>query len=161
MSSDIKFIVETPRENFLNFLDVSIGLNNNQLEYKWYTKDMHSGISLNKQSWLPHHIKTNYITNSKKTVTERCSDQNYHTEAIAKLHRRFKNNGFTNRDIAVRPKNKNRSNDNHVTFKINFVSDTCNRKLNKLIKECDLPIKLVNKPGPTLAKILNNKNKKM
>ena len=92
MSSDIKFTVETPRENFLNFLDVSIGLNNNQLEYKWYTKDMHSGISLNKQSWLPHHIKTNYITNSKKTVAERWSDQNYHTEAIAKLHRRFKNN---------------------------------------------------------------------
>ena len=73
---------------------------------------MHSGISLNKQSWLPHHIKTNYINNSKKAVAERCFDQNYQTEAMAKLHRRFKNNGFKNRDIVVRPKNNNRSNNN-------------------------------------------------
>ena len=61
VSADIKFTTEVPKDNFLNFLDVSIGINQNQLEYKWYAKDTHSGISLHKESWVPHHMKTNYM----------------------------------------------------------------------------------------------------
>ena len=159
ISEDIKFTVEVPREDYLNFLDVSIALQDNRLRYKWYVKNMHSGISLNKDSWVPKHVKTNYVRNSKKYVVEKCSDQETRNEALCSLNRRFKQNGFTNRDISCKPNNRNEVKGNYLPFKINFISDSCNRKLNKLIKQCNLPVKLVSKPGPTLANILKNKMK--
>ena len=47
-----------------------------------------------------------------------------------------------------------------IPCKINFVSDSCKCKLNKLIKQCELPIKLVNKLGPTLKTVINKKQNK-
>ena len=160
VSQDIKFTLEVPKNRYLNFLDVSIGVGDTGLDYKWFVKSMRSNITLNKHSWVPHHVKSNYIKNSKTYVTERCSDQNKKDDAISKLNRRFKQNGFTNRDIAICTKNKNKNtDDNFVPCKLNFVSDRCNRKLNKLIQQCDLPIKLVSKPGPTLETVLSKKSK--
>ena len=159
VSQDIKFIVEVPSELILNFLDISISINNNLVEYQWFVKNSHSGISLNKHSWVPHHVKSNYIKNSQVCVANKCSNQNYKDEAFSKLTHRFEMNGFTKRDISIKLNGKNKkTNKNDVPFKINFVNDTCNRKLNKLIKQCNLPIKLISKPAPTLESVFKNKS---
>ena len=162
VSNDIKFTVEIPNDNsFLNFLDISIAIENNVIEYQWYTKELHSGNSLNKQSWVPNHIKSNYIRNSRHSVTQRCSDSNKKDSAMSKLNQRFKNNGFSDleiRNIKYNPNHKKKSdNRKTVSCKINYISDSCNRKLNKLIKQCDLPIRLVSKPGPKLESVINKK----
>ena len=114
-----------------------------------------------QNSWVPHHVKSNYIKNSHKTVLDKCSDQIKTKESMVILNKRFKLNGFTNQDTSVNTKTKinNYINKNYMPFKINYISDVCNRKLNKLIKQCDLPIKLVSNPGKNLVNILTNKNR--
>ena len=119
---------------------------------------MQSSFATPVVRWLPHHVKTNYIKNSQNDVARKCSDQSKKDEALSKLNHRFKKNGFTNREIATKSSNKTKiSNNDFVPCKINFISDACNRKLNKLIKQCDLPIKLISKPAPTLQSVVKNK----
>ena len=71
---------------------------------------------------------------------------------------RLTNNGFrTNHsNVVENNKNKNSTNEyikeiNKATLDIDFISDSCNRKIKSLIKKYNLPVSVINKPGKSIS----------
>ena len=97
MNDNIKFTIDVPEvDKPLNFLDLSIYVENENIKYSWYTKEAHSNITLNRESWLPRHVKSNFIINTVKQVNDKCSDIDNKNEAFQKLDKRFQENGYKN-----------------------------------------------------------------
>ena len=86
--------MEIPNFNSLNFLDTTIYIENNQSRYKWHEKETNSGNSLNKNCFVPNHVKTNYIDNTIKYVKNRCSTPGDFEEAKVALDKKFNGNVF-------------------------------------------------------------------
>ena len=96
IQESIQFTVEVPEENeFLAFLDIAIRIKD-QIQYKWYVKPCHSDNSLRYESYVPNHIKTNFVRNSIRSVDKKCFSEYLRTEARKKLDCRLKKNGFKN-----------------------------------------------------------------
>ena len=147
---------KSPKDIFLNFLDLSISIKNNKINYKWFSKPCHSGITLKKDSWLPNHIKDNFVKNSVRYVQSRCSDNNNTSESLAVMKNRLENNGFHCSNDSKNNKAKNKNQDS-ITLALNFVSDSYDRKLNKLKRKYNLPIRITSKPGNKLISSVSNK----
>ena len=73
VDENIKFTLEVPSNGCLNFLDLSIWIENNKIVHKMYKKELSTGLSLAKQSWLPSFVKTNFIQHSVERVRSKCS----------------------------------------------------------------------------------------
>ena len=57
IDKSIQFTLDSPGPNGkLNFLNLSIYLENNTVHFDWYRKDCHSGITLRNDSWVPQSI---------------------------------------------------------------------------------------------------------
>jgi uncharacterized protein YaaR (DUF327 family) len=158
INKSIQFTVEVPEAgHFLSFLDIDIRIQNG-LEYKWHIKPGHSNNSLQHNSCVPSHVKTNYLVNSVKSVTQKCSSKEFCDEALVKLERRFSQNGFKKR-VTQYPKSKRKPVETGAgkTFlTLDFVSDGLNRKINNIIKKYDLPVRLISKPPRSLKQIFRN-----
>ena len=67
-------------------------------------------------------------------------------------------NGYKiNHSLRKNRKHRNTNTEVYSTFKVPFINDNCNRKINKLIKKYNLPIKLVNEFGRQSVSVFNNK----
>ena len=55
---------------------MSIWIDHNKVQYKYYTKEISSDNCLNKNSWLPSHVKNNFVDNLIKTVMHRIEIRN-------------------------------------------------------------------------------------
>ena len=110
------------------------------------TKEVCSDNCLNKSSWLPNHIKTNFVSNSLKTAENRCNLEKHKQEATRNVKAKLKKNGYNEKDFYVKHKGntaeieKSRT----CTFLLPFVSDSLNRKIKSLIRKYDLNVRLVN-----------------
>ena len=95
VNEDIKFTLESPDVGKpLNFLDISIKIINFGIEYSWFTKPSHSNNSLRQDSWVPQHVKTNYVKNAIANVNQRCSKETLQHKCLQKLNERFHKNVF-------------------------------------------------------------------
>ena len=161
INDSIQFTMEVPSPGSpLNFLDISISVNNCNISYTWYNKECHSGITLSNDSWVPNHVKSNFIRSSEQRVKDRCSSIVEEKPAMSSLHKRLLNNGYrANQLNKTRTRIRNQDHNKLVNLNLNFVSDKCNRKINKIIKKYNFPIRLVCKPGPTLNQCLKKKRK--
>ena len=83
VNNDIKFTVEVPEPgNFLSFLDVAIRIGDDGIHYKWHIKPCHSNNSLRADSWVPNHVKTNFLKNAIQNVKEKCSSEQLKQQAL-------------------------------------------------------------------------------
>ena len=159
INPDIKFTLEAPQpEHWLTFLDIKIKIDNGNIKYSWHHKQCHSNIALRKDSFLPRHMKSNYIRNSFNTISNRSSDEEIRNENLADFDKILEQNAYSmhERQIDTAKKSFKTTNENDINFKIPFVNDQCNRKIKKLIKKYKLPIKLINEFGHQSASHLGN-----
>ena len=158
-NNNINFTIEIPENDYLNFLDISISVSQ-RLRYKWYSKSCHSGITMRKDSWLPNHIKNNFVLSSIKYVHDLCSDTSL--ESVNVMKKRLYENGFKPNSITPKSKSNTKSNENQINLCVDFISDSYLRKINKLVSKYELPVRVTCKPGQTLVNSINtieNKNK--
>ncbi|MEL7309325.1 MAG: hypothetical protein AAGK05_16680 [Pseudomonadota bacterium] len=160
----IKFTIEVPNK-FLNFLDVSICIDNNEIKYKHYTKEVSSDNCLNKSSWVPNHIKTNFVTNAINTAQNRCNSDADKKDAEVKIKKKLKMNGYNDSDWNRKRKNKRRNyfrnKKRSCNFTLPYVSDSLNRKINSLVHKYDLAINVLNSSNKKLKDVFyKKKNRK-
>ena len=165
INENVQFTIDVPEDDQpLNFLDISITIVEDNVEFKWYSKNSHSNITLRKDSWLPQSVKSNFISNSIKQVKEKCSSTEEGTIAFQKLKDKLIRNGYKNKDISGH--NKSRRNttsasvSDHVFLQMDFINDRCARKINKIMKKSDFPIKLTNIPANNLVGLFKENRKK-
>ena len=164
INNSIKFTAEIPKvDQPLNFLDLSVYIEDQRVRYTWFTKNCHSNIILKPDSWLPKHVKINFIENSIKQVAKKCSDPEEKTVALKKLNNRLRSNGYKNVNFQkiLNKKEKDRQEDKEqVFFKTNFINDSFNKKINKILRQYNFPVKVVSEPNKKLNQLLRPVHKK-
>ena len=164
INDNIKFTIEIPQK-YLNFLDVTLWIDEGSVHFKHYSKEINSGNCLNRTSWVPQHIKSNFIESSFNTAKRRCSTEVYKKEAIDKIKKKLNDNGYSNREFNGKSKNKKRSHKQRNTRVCNlslpFVSNSLNRKINFLIRKYDLNVRVINNSSKKLKDVFSlSKSKK-
>ena len=134
--------------NWLPFLDIKVKIENGNIKYSWYQKEFHSKITLRTDSFVPQHVKNNFVNKRYIDIQTRCSDENLRQTSEGKLFDILKQNGYTKKDVKKlinNRQNQNKQNNNakNSILKLPFISDRCNREINKLIKRYNLPVRLL------------------
>ena len=163
INDSIKFTAEVPKDDQpLNFLDISVSIDDQRVRYSWFTKNCHSNIILKPDSWLPKHVKTNFIANSVKQVAKKCSDPEEKSVALNKLNNRLRSNGYKNVNFQkiLSRKGNSREEKEQVFFKTSFINDKFNRKINKILQQYNFPVKVVSEPNKKLNQVLGPIHKK-
>ena len=122
--------------------DMKIKIENKSILYSWYHKECHSDITLRKDSFVPNHVKDNFIRNRKQNIRKRCSNEKLEKEKLNEFNNILVKNGYKYSDFCDRRsqrtklKNTVNVNDNKkkCIFKIPFINERCNRKISKTIK---------------------------
>ena len=167
----IKFTMEAPSpEEKLIFLDISISVLDKKIKYSHFQKVCHSGILLRKDSFVPRHIKTNFLKNNIRKVREHTSSETEYPNKLNEVIDKFKRNQYTSTEIEkiIQTINKdgktnhkkNSKVDKVFNFRLPYISEACNRKIKNLINKYKLPIRIINKLGLPLHTGLNNKQDK-
>ena len=169
IDKNIKFTLEVPRMK-LNFLDLTIWTENNKIMFQKYTKELASGNTLKKDSWLPNSIKTNFVKQKIMNVHERCSatlTTDARVEAEKSCLKNLKSNGYNDTDlvkakISILNSTKKKKNDNanKAILKLPFISDSLNRKINYFIRKYKLNVRYVNTGNKRMRTVLK-KNSQM
>ena len=162
INSSIQFTLEVPKTSEpINFLDISIFIVENSIRHTWYSKNSHSEITLKPDTWLPKHVKFNFVKNSVRQVADRCSDTEMKSLALNKLNNRLSKNGFTsvNFEKILNSKRKPRpaKSDNVIFLKTLFINDRFTKKVNNILKKYNFPVKVVSKPNSKLSHCFNNR----
>ena len=80
---EINFTIEAPNpDGWLPFLDFKVKIINGQIMHDFYRKDCHSTIFLRKDSYVPAHVKSNFIKNKYNTIRNRSSDPQLCEESV-------------------------------------------------------------------------------
>ena len=153
VNDSIKFTLEKP-DRSLNFLDVSLEIKSRNVTYSWYTKPGHSQNSLRSDSFVPNHVKTNFVNNYVNAVNKKCSSDVLRERANRQLCQRLKQNGFKNIPGPKKNKISEKQKEKATLLELEFISDSCNRKINKILKKYDFKIQLASKPAKYLKHCL-------
>lgn len=89
----LKFTVEIPTVNSINFLDITIIMQNDRFITNWYRKDTWSGRYLNFYSYTPLKYKMSVIT----ALVDRAillSDPQFHETNLALIRETLNNNNY-------------------------------------------------------------------
>ena len=108
-------------------------------------------------SFVPNHVKKNFVHNYVRNVAEKCSNEEIKNAAHKKVTNRLAKNGFfkvPSPNFAGRQMKDKKEKEKATLFQIDFISDSCNRKINKIIKNYDFKINLVSKPAKYLKHCL-------
>jgi len=154
INDSIQFTIEIPKVGQpLNFLDLSIIVVKQNIRFTWYTKECHSEIILKPDSWLPRHVKLNFVANSVRQVAKKCSDSEMKSVALETLGRRLKSNGYNNinfEKILDRPRYPKKDED-CVFLQTNFINDRFNKRINQIVHQYNFPVKIISKPNKKLS----------
>jgi len=161
INPSIQFTIDIPdRGDSLKFLDIEIYIDKNGLHYEWYRKELCSNNTLRKDSWLPEHVKVNFIKNMTKQAVSRCSDSTLEKNALSKLNKIFHINGHqsqvTKHEFKLNYNNNVSDPSGKSCFLLGFVSDSCDRKIKQLIKKYDVPVSLISRPNKYLSQCFND-----
>jgi len=161
VNASIQFTLDYPKaDSPISFLDIELRVKRKDIEYWWFVKPTHSNITLRKDSWVPNHVKHNFIKSSCTNVSNRCSSEELRDKSIRKLNDRLSKNGF--RDIKPTRKINRKNNDKKKnSIKLDFVSDRLSRQITNIINKYDFSVRLVNKPAKNLKTLLNNRTTKI
>lgn len=160
---EIKFTVEVnPPEIGLNFLDLTLLTGNHKIEYKWYHKECHSDIVLQKDSFIANHVKTNFIKSRLDYIKHHCSGEKSFNESREEFFKILKYNGYKEKDFNKKYKkrrNKKEKRENKANLMIPFINDACHRRIKKVMNKYNVPGNLISKPNVSLEKFFRNKPK--
>ena len=157
----IQFTLEVPHIGKpLHFLDLAITVEEQRIGHTWYSKECHSEITLKPDSWLPKHVKLNFISNSVKQVANKCSDEQMKSLALKKLKNRLQSNGFKSINVHKISNNSKKvaAKEDGVFLQTGFINDRFNKKVNKILKQYSFPIKAIFKPNRKLSHCFRPKN---
>ena len=165
---NIKFTTEVPDDGILNFLDLSIWIDESgRIVHQKYTKELASGNSLKKDSWLPNSIKANFVHQKFKDIEKRSSDsltEDDKSRLVEECKRNLRNNGYSDRDLIIAKSkssiNVEKVNDKSTsksTLKLPFISDSLSRKINYNIRKYDLDINFVCHGNKKLRNVFSQK----
>ena len=166
VDQSIQFTVDVPsKDEPLNFLDIAIFIDKEKINYSWYSKPCHSENTLRSDSWLPRHVKTNFLKNAVKTVISKCSTEEHRNNALTKLRQRFRKNGYKNVDPQSecnQKKTKKKNSDTQkVHLQLNFLNDRYAKNVNKILQKYDFPfsIQSVFVPSKSITQCFKNPTK--
>ena len=157
VNDSIQFTIEVPPVNTLNFLDISITTPDTGVQYTWFEKTVHSGNALRNDSYVPSHIKHNFVNNTIQYVRNRCSNEQEFNEARIKLEKKFKNNGFKYQHSRKRKRKQKTMRKNNSYLKIKFINDKLDRQIKSLMNKYEITANLVSTPNTTLYNALKDK----
>ncbi|XGW22536.1 hypothetical protein V3C99_005061, partial [Haemonchus contortus] len=150
--ANITFTREDPgRDGFLPFLNAKTRISEGHKEHLWYRKSASSNILLHSRSAHPAYMKANVVRNLLKTKeklgTRKDSVVNAKIESILESNGYFEGN--------TRTWVPHRTADG-VSLIVPFVNDKMAREVNRVVKNSQLPIRLVFRPPPTLKDLLTS-----
>ena len=113
--------------------------------------------ALRSDSRIPQCIKTNFVTNINNQVLSKCSTEESKFDAIQKLNKQLFSNGYRiyHKSRKHKRAEKNFQAKNSVIWKCDFINDSCNRQLKRLIKKYEVPVTLVNRHGDYLKQSIS------
>ena len=132
--------------------------------YQKYTKQLASGNTLKKDSWLHSSVKSNFVKQSILSVHERCSEtlsKDKVTQSEKQCLNTLKANGYSEKDfvMAKRPTRKNnKDNTDKCVLKLPYISDSLVRKINYLIRKHRLNVRFVSCGNKKLRNVLKTKS---
>ncbi|MEL7309436.1 MAG: hypothetical protein AAGK05_17325, partial [Pseudomonadota bacterium] len=125
-----------------------------------FVKPTNSENSLRRDSWVPSNVKSNFIKNSIKEVSEKCSSEELRKRSLSKLYNRFRKNGYHKQKFDCKKKRNQKVknlNSGGACLVLDFISDRLNRKINTIVKKYDMKVRVINKPS-TNTQIAINQN---
>ena len=149
----------------LNVLDMTIFTKNKQIEFSWFQKQCHSGITMQKDTFIPHHIKNNFVESRLKDIRDLCSSENLFRISSNKFTEQLKHNGFKQTDFTKQKGRKNKKQNlpdykKQPCLSLPFINNKCDKKIRQLLKKYNMKGNLVSKPNNSLEKHLKNRKKK-
>jgi len=163
VNAAIQFTLDYPqKDSAIAFLDIELIVTEKDIDYWWFVKPTHSDITLQRDSWVPSNIKSNFVTNSYDKVANRCSSEELRDKSLRQLQTRLIKNGFRSNKPRCKPKilRKDHLRKDHLRknyIKLDFISDRLSRKINKIIEKYDFNVRLINKPANNLKTLLNSR----
>uniref|UniRef100_A0A7I4XVS1 Reverse transcriptase domain-containing protein n=1 Tax=Haemonchus contortus TaxID=6289 RepID=A0A7I4XVS1_HAECO len=150
--ANITFTREDPgRDGFLPFLNTKVRISEGYKEHLWYRKSASSNILLHSRSAHPVYMKANVVRNllqtKRKLGTRRDSVVDAKVESILNSNGYFEGN--TKTWVPYRTADG-------VSLILPFVNDKMAREVNHIVKNSELPIRLVFRPPPTLKDFLTS-----
>ena len=166
IDDNIKFTLEIPKTKQLNFLDLTIWVENDKILHKNYKKEICSLNSLKKNSWLPNFVKSNYIKQSFTSIQTHCSSSLSNKElnaSIADCNHKLRKNGYSVSDInkarySTSKKDSTQKSKDVSYLKLPFVNDSLIRKINSSIKKYNLDVQLLCTGNKKLRHVFKTKN---
>ena len=163
VNDSIQFSLEVPEKGeALNFLDLAITIEDKKIDYGWYSKPCHSDNSLQSDSWLPRHMKINFLCNYVRNVAEKCSSAANRKIAFQKLKSRLAKNGYKNFDpekLSMSANTRKKDCENQVFFKLDFINDRHRKRINNVLSKYNWNIQLVTQPAKNLKQCFKLQNK--
>jgi hypothetical protein len=162
ITPEIQFTIEMPNTNErLPFLDVELYIKDNNIQYGWFIKPLHSGNLMRKDAYAPQKVKDNFIINSFFRIFTRCNNSKDKEEATNKMYKLLIKNLFNNIEInrglkrAVHKFNNISEKEpwklDQAILKTQFLSDIMNFDLKGRLQNHN--IKLVNKKFTRLTSL--------
>ncbi|VDO92412.1 unnamed protein product [Haemonchus placei] len=121
------------------------------MEHLWYRKSASSNILLHSRSAHPAYMKANVVRNLLKTKEKLGTRKD--SVVDAKIESILESNGYFEGN--TRTWVPHRTADG-VSLTVPFVNDKMAREVNRVVKNSQLPIRLVFRPPPTLKDLLTS-----
>ncbi|EYC07940.1 hypothetical protein Y032_0068g213 [Ancylostoma ceylanicum] len=128
-SEHIKLTRDTPRNDWLPFLNAQINIAHGICRTKWYRKPSNKNILVHFLSAHPAHAKKAIVTNMFRTATRVCSGLEEKEESLAFAQRVAAMNGYTNqiprskRHKGVVRQSRESTHADKIPFCLPFISD--------------------------------------
>ncbi len=159
----IKFDMELPDTNgFLPILDIKLKLNDDgTIQYKLYTKPASKGITLHFHSHHPSTVKRATVSNELRRAAL-CSSPEHRHDAISTTNTKLTRNGYptdwTKQQTKRHKKRKHEKTNTLFTLNLPFITDKFNNSVKQLLRQHNIPARLVNGRGTTIRDLAKRRN---
>ncbi|EYC09624.1 hypothetical protein Y032_0059g2968 [Ancylostoma ceylanicum] len=141
---NIKLTRDTPRNDWLPFLNAQIIITHGICRTKWYRKPSNKNILVHFLSAHPAHAKKAIVTNMFRTATRVCSGLEEKEESLALAQRVAAMNGYTNqiprskRHKGVVRQSRESTHADKIPFCLPFISDEVSTAIRQCLRRAAL-----------------------
>ena len=152
----LKFEIEKPTASpeglSLSLLDLQVPITTNgESSFEFYRKPAKKPLFVHHQSALPKRSKTNFIRNERRRIQQRCSTQITSNKHDRDFDNILRLNGYPERTIHETKHLQNHQRDPQTQtkewhyLKIPFISDRLKRKITRIFKRENIPVRIAHK----------------
>ena len=160
---NIHFTWETSKDSSqINFMDLTARIQDQQLEYELFMKPSNSGVNLNFTSAIPRYVKTAVATEQFHRAVALSSNEEMEERSCGKISALLQGNSYPTETIERLcntsqrwKKGKAKSARGQLAqgtsmLRLPFRSDELHRKIARICRESELPIRLVYRQNGSL-----------